>query len=99
MPKVSFLFQRTRTPTSKPTSKLLSESGSTRPVAVIPANAGIQRRLNEDTGFRVPLRSPGMTVHGRMRKLVDASVNFRFGTELRPFAIVSSSNTAPFHRD
>jgi len=33
--------------------------------AVIPANAGIQRRLSKDTGFRVPLRGPGMTAPGR----------------------------------
>ena len=33
--------------------------------AVIPANAGIQRRLSKDTGFRVPLRGPGMTAFGR----------------------------------
>jgi len=31
---------------------------------VIPANAGIQRRLNKDTGFRVPLCGPGTTASG-----------------------------------
>jgi hypothetical protein len=36
------------------------------PIAVIPANAGIQRRLSKDAGFRVPLRGPGMTAAGRM---------------------------------
>jgi len=38
---------------------------ATVPSAVIPANAGIQRHSSQDTGFRVPLRGPGMTAVGR----------------------------------
>ena len=41
----------------------------TVPVVVIPENAGIQRRLSRDPGFRVPLRGPGMTTYGRERQL------------------------------
>jgi len=56
-----------------------AESGWFRPVAVIPATAGIQRQLNKDTGFRVPLRGPGMTATGRMRVLNPFEPNVRFG--------------------
>ena len=41
------------------------------PVAVIPANAGIQWRLSKDAGFRVPLRGPGMTFPGRQGELAN----------------------------
>ena len=40
-------------------------------IAVIPANAGIQWRLSIDAGFRVPLRGPGMTAVGRVRKFIE----------------------------
>jgi hypothetical protein len=46
------------------------------PFAVIPANAGIQRRSSKDAGFRVPLRGPDATTHQIL--LLDEEQGFVF---------------------